>query len=82
MDEVSLFVLIALKFKDKTMIKIKARHDHNWTHKRFARTLREAFPLDNDLYLYPMPEHRHDKEDLIVLYACAAVLMALPFVLL
>jgi len=49
-------------------MKVKAPYNHNWTTKRYSRTLREAFPMDNDLYLHPTREH--DPEDSLVMLSC------------
>jgi len=49
-------------------MKVKAPYNHNWTTKRYSRTLREAFPMDNDLYIHP--SHEYDPEDKLVLLAC------------
>jgi hypothetical protein len=51
------------------MKKITPPQDHNWTTARHPRTLLEAFPLDRTHTL--TEGHTFDKEDRIVLYACA-----------
>jgi len=50
-------------------MKVKAPYNHNWTTKRYSRTLREAFPMDNDLYIHP--SHEYDPEDVLVMLSCA-----------
>jgi len=56
-------------------MKVNAPENHNWTHKRYARTLREAFPMDNDLYIHP--SRGYDAEDVLVLRACLAAFVFL-----